>query len=82
MIMMKKKKSKYLESTDKYKKIDLHDIKRLIDRIDRKVTEENDTVDLGNNEKIYFRDFNNFSYDIINGKINDFDKERKYEKKL
>ena len=70
------------KSTDKYKKIDLHDIKGLIDRIDSKVAEENDIVDLGNNEKNYFRDVNNFLYDIMNGKINDFNKEKKYEKRL
>ena len=70
------------KSTDKYKTIDLHDIKSLIDRIDRKVTEENDIVDLGNNEKFYFRDVNNFFYDIMNGKINNFNKEKKYEKRF
>ena len=60
----------------------MHDIKDLIDRIDRKFTEENHIVDLRNNEKICFRDVSNFLYDIMNGKINDFNKEKKYEKRF
>ena len=69
-------------STNQYGKINLDHIKGLISRIDRNVTEGDNIVDLGNNEKIYFRDLNDFLYDIMNGKINDFNKEREYEKRL
>ena len=69
-------------STNQYGKINLDHVKGLISRIDRNVTEGDNIVDLGNNEKIYFRDLNDFLYDIMNGKINDFHKEREYEKRL
>ena len=60
----------------------MHDVKGLINRISLKVTERDNIVDLGNNEEIYFRDLANFLCDIMDGKINDFNKEREYEKKL
>ena len=69
-------------STNQYEKINLNYIKGLIGRINREVTERNNIVDLGNNEKVYFRNLNDFLYDILDGKINDFNKEREYEKRL
>ena len=57
----------------------------LINRIYSEITEGNnivDIVDIGNNNKIYFKDFINFLQDIRNGKIDDFNKEMKYEKRL
>ena len=52
----------------------------LINRIYYEITESNnivDIVDIGNNNKIYFKDFINFLQDIRNGKIDDFNKESK-----
>ena len=57
----------------------------LINTIYYEITEGNnivDIVDIDNNNKIYFKDLINFLYDIKNDKINDFNKEIKYEKRL
>ena len=54
----------------------------MIDEIKRNITENDNIVDLGNNKEIYFRDLNNFLYDIKDGKISDFNKEKEYEKRL
>ena len=46
----------------------------LINRIFYEITEGNDIVDIvdiGNNNKIYFKDLINFLQDIRNGKIDD-----------
>ena len=54
----------------------------MIDRIDSEILEKDNTVDLGNNKEIYFRDVANFSYDIKDGKINNHNKEKEYKKGL
>ena len=54
----------------------------MIDEIKRNITENDNIADLGNNKEIYFRDLNNFLYDIKDGKISDFNKEKEYEKRL
>ena len=76
------KRDKILKSTNQYGKINLDHIKGLISRINRNGTEGDNIVDLCNNEKNYFRDLNDFLYDIMDGKINGFNKEREYEKRL
>ena len=75
-------RDKILKSINQYKKMDLRDIKGLIDRINLKVTEKDNIVDLGNNKEVYFRDLNDFLHDIMDGKINDFNKKIEYEKRL
>ena len=70
---------------DKYEDINLDNINMLINRIYNETTKGDnivDIVDVGNDKKIYFKDLINFLYDIKNGKIDDFNKERKYEKRL
>ena len=57
----------------------------LINKIYHEITEGNnivDIVDIGNNNKIYFKDLINFLNHVRNGKINDFNKEIEYEKRL
>ena len=54
----------------------------MIDEIKRNITEHDNIVDLGNNKEIYFRDLNNFSYDIKDGKISDFNKKENMKKGL
>ena len=54
----------------------------LINRIYNETTKIDNTVDIGNNKKNYFQDLTNFLNDIIIGKINDFNKEMEYEKRL
>ena len=71
-----------LESINKYEKINLDDINILINRIYNEITEGDNIVDIGNNNEIYFKDLLNFLNDIRNGKINDFNKEMEYEKRL
>ena len=54
----------------------------MIDEIKRNITEHDNIVDLGNNKEIYFRDLNNFLYDIKDGKISDFNKKENMKKGL
>ena len=54
----------------------------LINRIYNEITQGDNIVDVGNNNKIYFKDLINFLNDIRNGKIDDFNKEMEYEKRL
>ena len=81
-IITKMKRSKFSKNTNKYNSINLNDVNDLINLINSEIIEKDNTVDLGNNEEIYFRDLNNFLYDIKDGKINDFNKEREHEKRL
>ena len=67
---------------NKYERIDLNGVNGLIGVINSEITEGDNIVKLGNNKKIYFRDLANFLYDIKDGKINDFNKEIEYEKRL
>ena len=75
-------KERILKNINKYEDINLNDVNNLIDEIKRNIAEHNNIVDLGNNKEIYFRDLNNFLYDIKDGKISDFNKEREYKKRL
>ena len=54
----------------------------LINRIYNETNKLDNIVDVGNDKKIYFKDLINFSNDIRNGKIDAFNKEMKYEKRL
>ena len=74
------KMDKFLKN--KYERIDLNSVNSLIGVINSEITEVDNIVKLGNNKEIYFRDLTNFLYDIKDGKINDFNKEIEYEKRL
>ena len=76
------KKPSILESINKYEDINLDNINMLINRIYYEITEGDNIVDIVNNNKIYFKDLINFLNDIRYVKINDFDKEIEYEKRL
>ena len=76
------KKLSTLESLNKYEDINLDNINMLINKIHYETTEGDNIVDIGNNNKIYFKDLINFLYDIKDDKINDFNKEIEYEKRL
>ena len=54
----------------------------MIDEINSNIIEGDNIVDLGDNKKIYFRDLINFLYEIKDGKISDFNKEREYEERF
>ena len=68
------KRERFLKNINKYEDINLNDVNNLIDEIKRNIAEHDSIVDL--------RDLNNFLYDIKDGKICDFNKEREYEKRL
>ena len=53
----------------------------MIDRVNNEITEDDNIVDIGNN-KIYFKDLINFLDDIKDRKIDDFNKEKEYNKRL
>ena len=76
------KKPSILESINKYEDINVDNINMLINRIYYEILEGDNIVDIGNNNKIYFKDLINFLNDIRNGKINDFNKEIECEKRL
>ena len=76
------KRDKFLKNMNEFERIDLNDVNGLIDIIKNEITEKDNIVDLGNNKEIYFRDLFNFLHDVKDGKINDFNKEGEYEKRL
>ena len=75
-------RDKIFKDMNKYEDINLDDVNKLINTIKDEIIEGDNIVDVGDNREIYFRDLINFLYDIKNGKINDFNKEREYEKRL
>ena len=46
------------------------------------IKKKDNVIDIGNNESINFNDIINFSKDIIDGKINNSNKEKKYNEKF
>ena len=67
---------------NKYERKDLNGVNSLIGVVNSEITKGGNIVKLGNNKEIYFRDLANFLYHIKDGKINDFNKEIEYEKRL
>ena len=54
----------------------------MVDKIKEDVKNIDNIIDIGNNKSINFNDIINFSKDIINGKINNSNKEKKYNEKF
>ena len=48
----------------------------------KKFEKRNNTLDIGNNKSVNFNDILNFLQDIIDCKVNDFNKEKKYNEKF
>ena len=48
----------------------------------KKIEKRNNILDIGNNKSVNFNDILNFLQNIIDGKINNFDKEEKYNEKF
>ena len=81
--MTKLKKPDDLKNTiDEYKGINLNRVDDLINEIGCNVTIDNNIVDLGDNESIYFKDLLDFLSDIKNNKINKFSKARVYNDRI
>ena len=82
-LLTKLKKPNDLKNTiDEYKDINLNRVDDLINEIGYNVTIDNNIVDLGDNESIYFKDLLDFLYDIENNKINTFNKTRAYNGRI
>ena len=71
----KDKKNEYLD-------INLGDADNLVGEIKQNVKNIVNIIDIGNNESINFNDIINFSKDIMKGKINNSNKEEKYNEKF
>ena len=70
-----------LKDNNKYINIDLSNVNDLIDEV-KKSFEKRNILDIGNNKSINFNDILNFLQDIIDGEVNDFNKEEKYNEKF
>ena len=67
---------------NKYLDINLSDVNNLVGKIKQDVNKIDNITDIGNNESVNFNDIINFSKDIMNGKINNSNKEKKYNEKF
>ena len=71
-----------LKDNDKYVNIDLSNVNDLIDEVKKNFEKRNNILDIGNNKSINFNEILNFLQDIIDGEVNDFNKEEKYNEKF
>ena len=74
---------------NEYVNINLSDINNLFDRVKKNIEKKRyrfryryRTIDIGDNKSINSNDIIDFSKDIIDGKINNFNKEKKYNEKF
>ena len=54
----------------------------MVGKIKQDVKKIDNIIDIGNNKSINFNDIINFSEDIMNSKINNSNKEKKYNEKF
>ena len=66
----------FRDEESKYLDINLSDIDNLAGKIKQDVKKVDNIIDIGNNESINFNDIINFSKYIMNGKINNSNKEK------
>ena len=76
------KMEKILENINKYEDINLNDVNNLIDEIKENITMGDNVLELGDDKYVYFNHINNFLYDIKDGNINNFNREKKYKEKF
>ena len=74
---------------NEYININLSDINNLFDTVKKNIEKKRyrfryryRTIDIGDNKSINSNDIIDFSKDIIDGKINNFNKEKKYNEKF
>ena len=72
----------FRDEENEYLDINLSDVDNLVGKIKQNAKKINNIIDIGNNESINFNDIINFSKDIMNGKINNSNKEKKYNEKF
>ena len=75
-------KDELLKDDNKYVNINLSNVNDLIDKIKKNFEKRNNILDIGINKSVNFNDILNFLQDIIDGEVNDFNKEKKYNKKF
>ena len=74
---------KYFKGEEnKYLDINLSDANNLVGKIKQDVKKIDNIIDIGNNESINFNDIINFSKNLMNSKINNSNKEKKYNEKF
>ena len=71
----------FRDEENEHLNINLGDANNLFDTI-KKCKKKDNIIDLGDNKSINFNDIIDFSKDIIDGKINNSNKEKKYNKKF
>ena len=71
-----------LKDHDQYVNINLSNVNDLIDEVKKKIEKRNNILDIGNNKSINFIDILNFLQNTIDGEVNDFSKEEKYNEKF
>ena len=54
----------------------------MFNTVKRNIEKKNNIIDIGDNKSINFNDIIDFSKDIIDSKINNFNKEKKYNGKF
>ena len=72
----------FRDEENEYLDINLDDVDNLVGEIKQNVKNIDNIIDIGNNESINFNDIISFSKDIIDGKINNSNKEKKYNEKF
>ena len=54
----------------------------MFNTVKRNIEKKNNIIDIGDNKSINFNDIIDFSKDIIDSKINNFNKEKKYNEQF
>ena len=71
-----------LKGNDKYINVNLSNFNNLIDEVKKTFEKRNNILDIGNSKSVNFNDILNFLQDIIDGEVNDSNKEEKYNEKF
>ena len=66
----------FRDEKNEYLDINLSDVNNLFDTVKKNIGNKNNIIDIGDNKSINFNDIIDFSKDIIDGKINNSDKEK------
>ena len=72
----------FRDEETEYLDINLGDVDNLVGEIKQNVKNIDNIINIGNNESINFNDIINFLKDIMKGKINNSNKEKKYNEKF
>ena len=70
-----------LKDNDEYINTNLSNANNLIDEMKKNKKKRNNILDIGNNNRVNFNDIINFLQDIVDGKINNFNRKEKYNEK-